>query len=156
MPEDFQVIELAINSFRIFGNIILPDGAVSAVGSNPGFGRALAFSSLRSFLMTEYLKSLSSMSLALCLLPLRQIENTMNAGEKNHSEPNVRTMDDITGTVVDHFGNGLRDAFSRLDKMQRTFFNMGARMFVGERDHDRHHHHRHSGVNHPENVSNLA
>ena len=112
--------------------------------------------------MTEYLKSLSSMSLALWLLPLKQIENTMNTVEKNHSEPNVRTMDDITGTVVDHFGSGLRDAFSTLDKMQRTFFNMGARMFVGEHehDHDRHAHHghdgKHSGVNHPEPASNLA
>jgi hypothetical protein len=112
--------------------------------------------------MTEYLKSLSSMSLALWLLPLKQIENTMNTGAKDRSEPNVRTMDDITHTVVDHFGGGLRDAFSTLDKMQRTFFNMGARMFVGEREHDHgghsHHRHdgRHSGVNHPEPASNLA
>jgi hypothetical protein len=110
--------------------------------------------------MTEYLKSLSSMSLALWLLPLKQIENTMNKGDKSHSEPNVRTMDDITGTVVDHFGSGLRDAFSTLDKMQRTFFNMGARMFVGEREHDGHAHHRHdgrhAGANHPEPASNLA
>jgi hypothetical protein len=113
--------------------------------------------------MTEYLKSLSSMSLALWLLPLKQIENSMNSGNNSRrAEPNVKTMDDITGTVVDHFGSGLRDAFSTLDKMQRTFFNAGARMFVGkhEGDHDghshRHDHGKHSGVNHPENVSNLA
>src|SRR6185312_2340230 len=109
--------------------------------------------------MTEYLKSFSSMSLALWLLPLKQIENSINTGEKSHAEPNVKTMDDITGTVVDHFGKGLHDAFTTLDKMQRTFFNMGARMFVGERDHDhdRHFHHRHEhkhpGVNYPESAS---
>jgi len=33
MPEDLQVIELAINSFRIFGNIIVPDGG----GQRRGF-----------------------------------------------------------------------------------------------------------------------
>jgi hypothetical protein len=112
--------------------------------------------------MTEYLKSLSSMSLALWLLPLKQIENTIDRGDHDRSEPNVKTMDDITDNVVDHFGSGLRDTFATLDKMQRTFFNMGARMFVGEREHDdeRHSHHRHErkhgGANHPEPASNLA
>jgi hypothetical protein len=70
--------------------------------------------------MTEFLKSFSSLSLALSLFPLKQIENILTP--RNHKDqhgPATKAMDAITSAVLDQFGGTLEATFSALDNLQR-------------------------------------
>jgi hypothetical protein len=76
--------------------------------------------------MREFLKSFSSLSLALALLPIKQIENVLTPDEPGENCGRaVKTMDTITSTVLDQFGGTLRATFSALDNLQRGVIATG-------------------------------
>src|SRR4051794_31623978 len=98
--------------------------------------------------MREFIKSFSSLSLALTLLPIRQIENAFTPrGPGDDRDPAVKTMDSITKSVVDQFGGTLQATFSALDNVQRgiialsmnalwPFPDSGAARHPGRHDHN--------------------
>lgn len=76
--------------------------------------------------MRELLKSFSSLSLALMLLPIKQMENALAPRGPDESRgPSVKTMDAITNTILDQYGGTLRATFSALDNVQRGAIEMG-------------------------------
>jgi hypothetical protein len=80
--------------------------------------------------MVEFLKSFSSMSLALALLPIREIENSLAPGESRGSGgAAVKAMDAITIVTVENFGGRLRSAFSAIDGAQRRVIARAVRMW---------------------------
>jgi hypothetical protein len=79
--------------------------------------------------MTEFLKSFSSMSLALALLPVRQMQAMLRPAQTGHSDENgVSTMDAITTTAIRNFGGSLLRTFCTLDDAQRRAITTGARI----------------------------
>lgn len=79
--------------------------------------------------MTEFLKSFSSMSLALAFLPIRQMEDMLRTGtNRRNDDPTVRTMDSITTTTVENFGGSLRKTFCVIDHAQRAAIDRGAKV----------------------------
>jgi hypothetical protein len=79
--------------------------------------------------MIELLKSFSSMSLALALLPIRQIEKSLApGGPPVTGEAAMKTMDAITIVTVENFGERLRNAFLTVDDAQRRAITTGAKM----------------------------
>jgi hypothetical protein len=86
--------------------------------------------------MTEYLKSFSSMSLALALLPVRQIQTMLGPSQTDDGDddPGVRAMDAITSSAIQNFGGSLLRTFCALDNAQRRAIAIGARIFARSRD----------------------
>ena len=84
--------------------------------------------------MTEFLKSFSSMSLALALLPLRQVQTMLRPDQTAGSDenPGVRTMDAITSTAIRNFGGSLLKTFCTLDSAQRRAIALGARLLSSQ------------------------
>jgi len=70
--------------------------------------------------VNEFFKSFSSLSLALALFPVKQIESilTTDGGDYEHG-PATEAMDSITHAVVNQFGGTLKATFSALDNLQR-------------------------------------
>ncbi|MEO7649517.1 MAG: hypothetical protein ABIZ80_03550 [Bryobacteraceae bacterium] len=81
--------------------------------------------------MKEFLKSFSSLSLALALLPIKQMENSLARGESGDApRPAVKAMDAITKTILDQFGGTLQATFSALDKVQRGVIALAAPLMI--------------------------
>jgi hypothetical protein len=78
--------------------------------------------------MTEFLKSFSSLSLALSLFPLKQIENILTPPNyEGQDGPATKAMDGITKAVLDQFDGTLEATFSALDNLQRGTIAICAR-----------------------------
>ncbi|HVW07800.1 MAG TPA: hypothetical protein VHC90_04420 [Bryobacteraceae bacterium] len=75
--------------------------------------------------MTEFLKSFSSMSIAIALLPIRQVQTVMEG-----RDPCLKTMDAITSTTIENFRGALFETFCALDNAQRGAIAMGERILA--------------------------
>jgi hypothetical protein len=70
--------------------------------------------------MKEFLKSLSSYSLAVSLFPIEMARSVLSYGDREHHRVSaVEALDSITGATVRQFGGAMIATFSALDHAQR-------------------------------------
>jgi hypothetical protein len=85
---------------------------------------------IRRGIMREFTKSLFSYSLALSLLPLRQMQNLMTPSKRDEDRgPAAKSFDALTGATVDQFGETLKSTFHMLDNVQRGLISLAFGFF---------------------------
>lgn len=81
--------------------------------------------------MQEFVKSLSSLTLALTLLSVKELENLATPRERGERRgPATRALDSVTHATTDQFGETLRSAFSAADNVQRGLIGLGFSFFL--------------------------
>jgi hypothetical protein len=71
-------------------------------------------------MITEFVKSFGSFTLAMSLLGLQLVQDVMTpTGRGEHKGPATKTLDRIRDTTADQFGPTLRSTFQVLDNAQR-------------------------------------
>ena len=80
--------------------------------------------------MREFVKSSSSLMLALSLFGLKQIENLVAPRESDDTTGRAaRAMNSITDATVDQFGDTLQGTFRAVDNVQRGLIAVGFSLY---------------------------
>ena len=80
--------------------------------------------------MQEFVKSCSSLALALALFGIKEVENVltpMARGARRGEAANA--MDAVTHATIDQFGETLRSSFRSIDHLQRGLISLGFNIF---------------------------
>jgi hypothetical protein len=81
--------------------------------------------------MQEFIKSSSSLMLALSLFGVKQIENIVTPRDRDeHHSPATKAMNSVTNATIDQFGETLRSTFRTLDNVQRGVVALSFQAFL--------------------------
>ena len=76
--------------------------------------------------MREFVKSFSSLMLAMSLFSLKQAQNAASPRDPGEGRgPAEKAMDSVTNATVNQFGETLRSTFHALDNVQRGVVGLG-------------------------------